>query len=183
MGRPAVFLDRDGTVSRYMEYCRRPEDLALLPGAGAAIRQLNEAKFAVFIVTNQSAIGRGWLTLEGLAAIHDKLCSDLAQEGARLEAIYACPHLPEDGCACRKPRTGLFEQAAREWGVALDASYVIGDRWLDVQSGLAAKATTILVQGGHPPEPPRGVVAHHTAQALPEAVRWILQRERIACPA
>src|SRR5437763_1025426 len=106
--RPAVFLDRDGTITRYIEYCRRPEDLRLLPGAGAAIRRLNDAERLVVVVTNQSAIGRGWLTLDQLSAIHEKLHRSLRRFGARIDAIYHCPHHPDDGCACRKPRPGMF---------------------------------------------------------------------------
>ena len=172
----AVFLDRDGTVSRYTEYCRHPEDLHLLPRAGEAIKRLNDAGLAVVIVTNQSAVGRGWLSLDGLAAIHDKMRRDLEACGARVDAIYACPHHPDDGCRCRKPGRGLFDQAARELGIALADSYMIGDRMLDVLAGRTASITTILVKTGHPAEPV-GARADYEAADLLDAAEWILQRE------
>lgn len=177
--REAVFLDRDGTVSRYVEYCRRPEDLHVLPGAGEAIRRLNRAGLAVVVVTNQSAIGRGWLTQETLDAIHQKMQQQLRRHRAVLDAIYVCPHHPEDGCACRKPRTAMFQQAAAELGLSLTGSYAIGDRLLDVQSGQAAECTTILVRSGHAPEPANGVVPDYKAASLAEAVDWILARRRV----
>ena len=175
--RGAVFLDRDGTVGRYLEYCRRPEDFALIPGAGAAIRRLNAAGLAIVVVTNQSAIGRGWLTADTLERIHEKMRRELSTFGASVDAIYVCPHHPDDGCECRKPKIGMFRRAAEELGVSLADSYVVGDRVLDVRSGQAAGSATVLVRSGHPPEPPCGIVPDYEAPSLCEAVVWILQRE------
>ena len=172
--RPAVFLDRDGTITRYVEYCRRPEDLRLLPGAGAAIRRLNDAERLVVVVTNQSAIGRGWLTVAQLDAIHDKLRRSLRRFGARVDAIYHCPHHPDDGCACRKPRAGMFLRAARELGVELSASFSVGDRLLDVASGHAAGVRGVLLRCGHPTEVVEGVTPDHEAADLTAAVDWML---------
>jgi len=177
LGRQAAFLDRDGTVSQYTEYCRRPEDFELLPGASEAIRRLNEAGVLVVIVTNQSAIGRGWLMPETLTQIHEKMRRQLKERGASVDAIYVCPHHPDDGCACRKPNMGMLEQASRELGISLDASYVIGDRLLDVRLGRAAGSTTILVRTGHPVELRDGVTPDYEAATLQEAVTWILDRE------
>ncbi len=174
----AVFLDRDGTISRYVEYCRTPEELQLLPGAGPAIRRLNDAGLAVIVVTNQSAIGRGWLTVEMLEAIHAKLRRELQRAGAALEAIYVCPHRPEEGCDCRKPGTGLLVRAAREHGIELASSYMVGDRGLDIRTGRAAGGKTVLVRSGHAPEPDEAVVPDHEAMTLDEAVAWILEQEQ-----
>lgn len=174
--RRAVFLDRDGTIARYTEYCCRPEDLHVLPGAGAAIRRLNEAGLVVVAVTNQSAIARGWLAPETLERIHDKLRRDLARDGARLDAIYVCPHHPDNGCGCRKPAAGLLTRAAEELGLSLAASYMVGDRWLDVLSGRSVGSATILVRSGYRPEPSNGVVPDHDAATLQEAVGWILEQ-------
>ncbi len=171
--RPAVFLDRDGTIAEYVEYCRRPEELRLLPGVGEAIRRLNESGLLVLVVTNQSAVGRGWLTHAQLEAIHAQMRRALALAGARLDGIYVCPHHPDQGCACRKPASGLFEQAAAEHQIALPASFMIGDRALDVLSGHRAGCSTILVRTGHEPEPLL-VAPHFDAQTLAEAVEWIL---------
>jgi histidinol-phosphate phosphatase family protein len=179
-GRRAVFLDRDGTVARYMEYCRRPEDLELLPGVGRAIRMLNRAGFSVVVVTNQSAVARGWLTTEELRRIHEGMHRQLKRSGARVDAVYVCPHHPDDGCGCRKPRPALLQQAARDLGLSLPRSYTVGDRLLDVQSGHAAGTTAILVRSGHPSEEDHGIAPDYEAPTLLEAVRWILQREDAA---
>ena len=177
MIRKAVFLDRDGTVSRYTEYCRRPQDFELQPDAGAAIRRLNEVGLLVVLVTNQSAIGRGWLTLETLQRIHEKMHRQLRRQGARVDAVYVCPHHPADGCGCRKPEVGLLLQAVSEWQIDLSSSYVVGDRWLDIASGHAAGCTSVLVCSGHPQEPGHEVRPDFEAQTLSEAVAWIVSQE------
>lgn len=174
--RSAVFLDRDGTIARYRAYCRRPQDFDLLPGSGDAIRSLNRAGFVVIVMTNQSAIGRGMMTRETLAVIHQKMHRELGKYGARIDAVYFCPHHPDDGCGCRKPQIGMLTQAAQEWALSLKRSYVIGDRHLDVQTGQAAGSTSILVRSGHVPEPASGIVPDHEAETLEQAVGWILQR-------
>jgi len=172
-----VFLDRDGTVSEYVEYCCRPEDFRLLPWAGQAIRTLNETQLLVVLATNQSAIARGLLTMEGLAAIHEKMRQELTRCGARLDGIYVCPHHPDAGCVCRKPEVGMLRQAAEHHQISLSESYVVGDRRLDVLLGRAANSTTVLVRSGHPLEPANGVVPDHEAPTLLEAVQWILRQE------
>lgn len=176
-GKPAVFLDRDGTISRYVEYCRCPEEFELLPGAAEAISRLNRAGCAVTVVTNQSGIARGFLTRDTLETIHEKMRRQLQRAGARVDAIYVCPHHPEDGCRCRKPEIGMLVQAAEELGISLQDSYAVGDRLLDVRSGRAVGATTILVRSGHAPELAGGVPPDYEAANLSEAVTWILQQE------
>lgn len=180
--RQAVFLDRDGTIARYMEYCRRPQEFRVLPGVGQAIRRLNQAGFLVVVATNQSAIARGWLTLNTLEAIHQKMRRELKRFGAWVDAIYVCPHHPDEGCPCRKPKIGMFQQAAEELDLLLADSYVVGDRWLDVRSGRAAGSTTILVRTGHPVEPANDVIPDCTASTLREAVEWIFQQEGLRVP-
>jgi len=174
--RSAVFLDRDGTVSRYIEYCCRPEDFHLLPDAGPAIRRLNDAGLLVIVITNQSAIARGWLTLQRLDQIHDKMRADLQRWEAVVDAIYVCPHHPEDGCACRKPSAALFTQAAEKFRLSLSTCYAVGDRLLDVRAGQNAGVKTVLVRSGHEPEPSNGIVPNFEANTLTEAVAWILQQ-------
>ena len=173
--RRAVFLDRDGTIARYLEYCCRLEDFHLLPGVGETIRRLNQAGLLVIVVTNQSAIARGWLTMETLEAIHHKMRQELARVGARVDAIYVCPHHPEDGCGCRKPNTAMFARAAEELRVSLADSYMVGDRHLDVLAGRAIGSRTILVRTGHTPESDHGVRPDYEATTLDDAVQWILR--------
>lgn len=175
--RRAVFLDRDGTIARYREYCCEPEDFELLPGIGEAIRRLNQSGFLVIVVTNQSAVCRGWLTHERLEAIHGKMRRELARHQASVDAIYVCPHHPDDGCACRKPSGEMLLRASRELGVSLGDSYLVGDRLQDVLAGRHADCTTILVHSGHAPERLDGVEPAHESANLSEAVTWILQRE------
>jgi D-sedoheptulose 7-phosphate isomerase len=147
-GRKAVFIDRDDTIVRDVPYCARPEDLQLLPGVGASIRRLNEAGYLAVLVTNQSGVGRGYFDEEDLARIHEKLCRDLEAEGARLDAIYYCPHLPDSGCGCRKPATEMVERAVREHHIDLSSSYVVGDSDMDVAMGEAIGCRTIRVSPG-----------------------------------
>src|SRR5262245_24047962 len=112
-GRRAVLLDRDGVLTAETgEYITRPEDLHLLPGAAEAVVRLNRAGWRVAVVTNQAGVGRGFLTLDALDAIHQKLQADLAASGGELAGIFFCPHHPDENCPCRKPRPGLLIQAA-----------------------------------------------------------------------
>lgn len=141
----AVFLDRDGTIARDVHYCRRVEDFELLPTVPQAIRLLNENGFRVVVVTNQSGIARGYFTEEILEQIHQKMKDELAKHNARVDAIYYCPHHPDDGCDCRKPKTALFLKAAKELDIDFNRSYVVGDMQMDIDAGKALGCRTILV--------------------------------------
>jgi len=179
-GRRAVFLDRDDTLCKDVPYCSRPEDLNLLPGAGDAVRKLNEAGFCIVVVTNQSGIARGYLTEHDLALIHEKMRRDLAAHGARVDGIYHCPHHPDEGCDCRKPKPTMVLRAAKDLGIDLKRSYMVGDRLHDVQMGKAAGTRTVLVG---PPEPKEefkeaSCLADGVSPDLAAAVEWILLRER-----
>lgn len=146
--RAAVFLDRDGTINADTHYVRRPEDVVLLPGAAAAIARLNAARLPVIVVSNQSGIGRGMFTLRDYERVRARLGALLAAEGAHVDATYICPHAPgAPGCECRKPGTKLFQQAARDHGIALDRSWYVGDRWRDVAPAAALGGHGILVPG------------------------------------
>lgn len=146
-GRRAVFIDRDDTIVQDVPYCSRPEDLRLFPGVGESIRMLNEAGYLAVLVTNQSGVGRGYFDEETLGRIHEKLEADLAADGGRLDAIYYCPHRPDEGCGCRKPATGMLERAVRELGIDLRSSYVIGDSENDVTMGQKAGCRCVQVSG------------------------------------
>ncbi|MCL0060400.1 HAD family hydrolase [Dehalococcoidia bacterium] len=166
-------MDRDGTLARDVHYCRRVEDFELLPTVPEAIRLLNTNSLKVVVITNQSGIARGYFTEEILAQIHDKMKQELAKDGAWVDAIYYCPHHPDDGCECRKPKTGLFLRAARELDIDLSRSFVVGDVQMDIDAGRALGSKTVLVTTG----PQGGIVdpPDYTAGSLLEAVKWILK--------
>ncbi len=170
--RRAVFLDRDGTINVDVHHCRRVEDFHVLPGVPEALSTLAKAGFTLVVITNQSVIGRGWLTEEGLERIHAHMQSALAG-GARVDAIYHCPHAPEDVCDCRKPKPALILRAAREMGLDLSASYMVGDAETDILAGAAAGCRTALVS----PEliPPPTARPDYLAKDLPDAARWVIQ--------
>jgi len=153
-----VFLDRDGTLNRYVGFLRNIEELELLPGVAEAVRKINESGYLAIVVTNQPVIARGEVTVEALQEIHNKLETLLGQEGAYVDAIYYCPHHPHKGyegeipelkidCACRKPKAGMLLQAAKDFHIDLAASYMVGDSDNDVQCGINAGCTPILLPG------------------------------------
>ena len=147
-----MFLDRDGTVVVHVDYARSAAEIELLPGAGEAIREFRRRGYLVVLITNQSGIGRGYFTQSDLESMHDKLCHDLAEHEAKLDAIYHCPHLPADlmppgqtPCDCRKPNPGMLRRAAEELGIDLAQSFMIGDAASDIESGKAAGCRTGLL--------------------------------------
>jgi histidinol-phosphate phosphatase family protein len=145
-----VALDRDGTVIvERFRHLAEPDEVELIPGAIEGLRELNGLGLGLVVITNQSALGRGNLDQAGLEAVHQRLRSLLASEGIQLSGIYVCPHTPEDGCFCRKPRPGLLKSAARQLGVSPANSFVIGDKASDIECGRGVGATTILVRTGY----------------------------------
>ena len=178
----AVFLDRDGTVNEEVNYLDHPDDLRLIRGAGQAIHLLNEAGLKAILITNQSAIGRGYFPEARLGEIHRELARQLATHDARLDAIYYCPHHPDLGCACRKPQPGLLERAAEEHGLDLGRSFLVGDKASDLEAARRAGCQAVLVLSGYGAEQraaiEAGVPPDHIAPDLLQAARWILsQRE------
>lgn len=144
----AVFLDRDGTISRDVPYCSCPENFELLPMVAETIKLLNDCGFKVVIVTNQSGVGRGYFTEDMLAKIHQKMLGELTKSGAVIDAIYYCPHHPDDNCECRKPKPAMILQAARDLNIDLHQSYFIGDSDLDIGAGKSAGCFTIRINTG-----------------------------------
>ncbi len=147
--RAAVFFDRDGTIIEDRHYLADPEGVRLIPGAAAAISRLSAAGFAVVIVTNQSGIARGLISQNQYNAVKQRLDAMLRAEGAAVDATYMCPHHPDVGgpCNCRKPGTELFTKAAHDLHLDLASSYLVGDRWRDVEAAIALGARGILVAG------------------------------------
>jgi len=182
--RPAVFLDRDGTLNREVHYLRAVRDLRLLPGAAEGLRRLGRAGFALVVVTNQSAIARGLVGARGVDAIHDELRRRLARRGAALDAIYVCPHHPEwtGRCRCRKPAPGLARRAARDLHLDLAASYCVGDSAGDLGLAGAIGVPAVLVLSGHGRHTARALApaipAAHVATSFRTAAEWIIHDAR-----
>ena len=186
----AVFLDRDGTVNEEVGYLRDINNLVLIPGVAGAIRRLNDAGFKIVLVTNQSGVARGYFPEALVHEAHTRLDEMLKQEGARIDAVYYCPHHPTAGnspytvdCDCRKPRTGLLDRAARDLAIDISRSYMVGDKWSDVELGQRAGAVSVLVQSGFRHDDPGNKRPAHVkdpdfvAGTLSDAADWILGRE------
>ncbi|HXG91827.1 MAG TPA: D-glycero-beta-D-manno-heptose 1,7-bisphosphate 7-phosphatase [Blastocatellia bacterium] len=183
----AVFIDRDGTINEDIGYVSNADELIIYPWAAEAIRTVNEAGMKAIVITNQSGIARAMYTEEALAEIHARMVEELARDGARIDAIYYCPHHPRIGderyralCECRKPLPGMLHRAAREQAIDLARSYVIGDKASDINLAASVGARSALVLTGYgretfdnrkqwPCEP--DIVADN----LLEAVKQILQ--------
>lgn len=146
----AVFLDRDGTLNVDKNYLSDPADLIIIPGTSAALRRLKDAGFLLFIVTNQSGIGRGYYTLADMHAVNDKLCAELAKDGIHFEKIYFAPEAPEEPSRGRKPSPQFLFDARDEFGIDLAQSYMIGDKIIDLECGWnAGVKKSILVRTGY----------------------------------
>jgi D-glycero-D-manno-heptose 1,7-bisphosphate phosphatase len=175
----AIFMDRDGTVSEEIGYMYHADLYKPFPWTGPAVRRINESGLKAILITNQSGVQRGYFKEEMVHTVHGVLQDELARHNAKLDAIYFCPHQPETGCDCRKPRPGMLLQAKQELELDLEGSFMIGDRYLDVDVGHAAGVRSILVLTGngraewekykHLPTQP-----HFVAENLFEAVEAIL---------
>ncbi len=187
----AVFLDRDGTVNEEVGYLIDLGKLRLIEGAGTAIRRLNDAGFKVVLVTNQSGVARGYFPEALVHEAHERLDDMLRRFGARIDAVYYCPHHPTAGnseytrdCDCRKPRTGLIDRAAQDLSIDRNHSYMVGDKWSDVELGQRAGVHAILVRSGFAPDDPGNKRPHQLvdpdffAHTIVEAVDWIIGREQ-----
>ncbi|MEP7307264.1 MAG: HAD family hydrolase [Acidobacteriota bacterium] len=182
----AVFLDRDGTVIEEIGYLDRVDRLSLYPWSIDAIRVLNRAGFRVVLVTNQSGVARGFFTEAIVDEVHRHLASLLAEGGAHLDAYYYCPHHPDGSiepyarrCECRKPGRALVDRAAGEFGIDPSQSFVVGDRWLDVELARAIGGRGILVRTGYgageEQRPRPALTADAIVDNLVGAVGWILR--------
>ncbi|HEY1187157.1 MAG TPA: HAD family hydrolase [Gemmata sp.] len=156
MLREAVFLDRDGTLIEEVNYLSHPDQVRLIPGAAEAVRRLNDLGVLVVVVTNQSGVARGYFPESRVVEVHERLIALLAERGAVVDAFYFCPHHPKEGigvyrvtCGCRKPKPGMLLAAARDLGIDLAGSWMIGDKPCDAEAGLAAGCRALLVRTGH----------------------------------
>jgi D-glycero-D-manno-heptose 1,7-bisphosphate phosphatase len=176
--RPAVLLDRDGVIIRNQPgYVREWSEVEILPGALEAIALFAERGHRVFVVTNQSAVGRGLMSLDDVTNIHDLLAQQVNEQGGRIEAFLVCPHAPEDRCDCRKPAPGLLFQARDRFQVDLASSYFIGDHETDLVAAAAAGCTGILVLSGRSQHGLLTGEAAHIADDLLSAARIVTGEE------
>jgi len=186
----AVFIDRDGTVTEEVAYLNHPDKLRLIEGSAEGIRLINDIGLKVILVTNQSGVARGYFPEHMVKKVHDRLEELLKERGARLDALYYCPHHPSAGetpyrtdCECRKPKTGMIDTSIKDLDIDVKHSYVIGDKLSDIAFARNAGAMGILVQtgygqkelenlGGRP-----GVEPDLIAKDLLEAAAWIKDKE------
>ena len=189
-GRRAVFIDRDGTISEEVGYVNHPSRYRVFPYAAQAVKLLNDAGWLAVLVTNQAGVARGYFKEDVIAAVHDLLARELGRGGARLDAVYYCPHHPTVGeppyrldCDCRKPRPGLVRRAVEEFDIDTAASWMVGDRYGDVEFARNAGVRPAFVLSGYGRgewEYQRAAWRHEpelVADNLLEAVREILRRE------
>ncbi len=174
--RRAVFLDRDGVLVKPHVRDGQPQaprsaaEMEILPGVREALARLKQEGFLLIVVTNQPELSRGTLAAEALDEMHQTLRRELP-----LDDILVCPHDDPDECACRKPKPGMILDAARRHAVDPRRSFLVGDRWRDVDAGHAAGCTTVLIEYGYSERPPSRP-AHIVVRSLPEAARWILDQ-------
>jgi D-glycero-D-manno-heptose 1,7-bisphosphate phosphatase len=190
MKKRAVFLDRDGTLNADVGYPSRYDQIDIYPESYEAVQKLNRAGLLAVVVTNQSAVGRGLLSEDGLNDIHDRLRASFAGRGARLDAVYFCPHYAQSAdprygkeCDCRKPNPGLALRAAAELGIELSRSYMIGDKAEDILFGRNIGAAPVLVLTGSGRESlaklrELGIEPAFVAESILAAADWILDREK-----
>jgi D-glycero-D-manno-heptose 1,7-bisphosphate phosphatase len=175
----AVFFDRDGTLIQEKEYLRRPEDVVVYPGAASGLRRLQEAGFRLFIVSNQSGVGRGYFTLEDVEKVNARLTGELAGQGVEFDRVYIAPEAPEEPSRGRKPSPMFLFDAQAEFGIDLARSYMVGDKFIDLECGWNARVRkSILVRTGYGKtvEQDRGatLAAAAIVNDVAAAVDWIL---------
>jgi D-glycero-D-manno-heptose 1,7-bisphosphate phosphatase len=179
--RPAAFLDRDGTLVPDTGYMGDPNDLELFPGTAEALRTIAAAGYALVVISNQAGVGRGLFGLTRAYEVMARLRSLLREAGVELDAVYLCPHRPDEGCECRKPRTALLERAADDLGLSLRRSVMVGDKWIDVEAAHRVGAVGVLVRTGYGREEethpiPGWRLADEVLDDLPAFARWLSQR-------
>jgi D-glycero-D-manno-heptose 1,7-bisphosphate phosphatase len=189
--RPAVFIDRDGTLTEEVGYVNHPSRLRLLPRSAAAVRRLNEAGIAAVVATNQAGVARGYFSPEVMEATHERLIALLKDAGAHLDGLYVCPHHPTEGappfradCECRKPKPGLLLGAARDLGLDLSESTMVGDKASDLLVAPAVGCRAVLVLTGYGLGEWEYRRSHfsrapdHVAGDLLDAVEWVVAGRR-----
>jgi len=185
----AVFIDRDGTINEQMGYINHPSRFIMLPGVPEAFRILNQAGFLAIIISNQSGVARGYFPMELLHNIHSVMKESISRHGGHVDGIYFCPHYPKGAiqeyavdCNCRKPRTGLIDQACKDFEIDISRSYMVGDHYTDMEFAERAGIQGVLVRTGYG----TGVIEYnlpamatkpgYIADDLLDAVKWIVNK-------
>jgi D-glycero-D-manno-heptose 1,7-bisphosphate phosphatase len=177
-----IILDRDGVINHESsEYIKSPEEWQPISGSLEAITKLNKQGFKVFVVTNQSGIGRGYFDIKMLESIHEKLMQALSAIGGNIEEFFFCPHHPNAGCCCRKPKTGMIEQIQKKYPIDITQTFFIGDSWVDMKAAELAGCLPILVLTG---KGQQSLLEYPTLSAIPhftnlaQAVDYVLSKHR-----
>ena len=170
--RPALFMDRDGTVIVEVDHCCRPEDVALYPGVKEAMQRARDAGYKLVFITNQSGIGRGYFTEADFHAVNGRIRELLGH--AAPDGIYFAPDLPGAATPRRKPGTGMIEEACRDLGITLEGSWMIGDKWSDIQCGTHAGLPAILVETGYGQGEAHKCAPDSIQKDLAAAIAWVL---------
>jgi len=191
MKKPAVFIDRDGTINEQLGYINHLSRFVILPGVSEAVRLLNKNNWWAIIVTNQGGLARGYYPMELVDEIHAFLKSSLKEQGAIIDGIFFCPHHPagvvpeySTDCDCRKPETGLVDKALEAFDIDMSNSYVVGDRHVDIELASRLNLKGVLVKTGYGQGeleyiiPEKRLKPDHVAEDLLDAVKWILNEEK-----
>lgn len=174
----AVFLDRDGTINVDTGYISDPSELVFIRGAKKGVKLLKDKDFLVFVVTNQSGVGRGYFSLKKLKAVNNKLLSEFVKDGLDIDGVFYCPHHPKINCRCRKPKPKLVYDIARPHRINLEKSFFVGDKLIDVQTGKNAGCKTVLIDTGDNPHLENEedwTQPDFIAKDLFEASKWIIK--------
>jgi UDP-N-acetylmuramoyl-tripeptide--D-alanyl-D-alanine ligase len=145
----AIFLDRDGTINVDMDYLHECDKLRFIEGSVEALKLFKEKGYLLIVVTNQSGVGRGYFPIEDVDAVNNHMNELLEEYNIRIDAFYCCPHIERDNCVCRKPKTYMYEKAAREFNVDISASYMVGDKYTDILPAIRLGCGYGLVLSGH----------------------------------
>ena len=178
---PAIFLDRDGTIIEDRNYISQPEEVVILPGAVAALEKLHKADLKLFIVSNQSGVGRGYFSIAEVQKVNEHICQEFSRKGVKFEKIYIAPEAPDVPSRGRKPSPQFLFDARDEFGINLAQSYMIGDKWIDLQCGWnAGVSKSILVRTGYGAQlerdHPEQLGAALVVDDLMAATAWILDQ-------